>query len=385
MLGAFGFTGELQDGETNLVYLRARWYDPGSGTLTTRDPFAGFPETPYSLHPYQYAYSNPVVWTDARGLCVPGTPGCPKRENPVDTGRQWCMNGVDQTPTDGIDDCAIAQDTTDFWETFWQRVGSNDAQYDRLLRQSTPRAPKISENPLCKINGMEYLCDVLCLEPASTACCGPQVDDWFARDIQAHWSWVQGARIAAPAVGAVGLGTIAAVIGGLRGGPAGAGIGGVVGGAAGTLMGWLGGFALYARGIPHKAYDFPLIDSCGAGTCQGTVTLCRRCLDRSELGNMMYGMMAREWGIPYALTLAAAWQFGGMDTTADEAAIAIGYRAVRIRPPNGQRLCAQIWQWPRTWTHHASDPWTTGGCKPCAAVLPAGTPHTRPAFGDQLP
>ncbi|MCG8350705.1 MAG: hypothetical protein MI924_23290, partial [Chloroflexales bacterium] len=69
---------------------------------------------------------------------------------------------------------------------------------------------------------------------------------------------------------------------------------------------------------------------------------------------MRWFPLAREWGIPYALTLAAAWQFGGMDTTADEAAIVIGYRAVRIRPPNGQRLCAQIWQWPRTWTHHAS-------------------------------
>jgi len=49
----FGFTGEIQS--QGLVYLRARWYDPSSGTFLTKDPFAGFPRHPYSLHPYQYA------------------------------------------------------------------------------------------------------------------------------------------------------------------------------------------------------------------------------------------------------------------------------------------------------------------------------------------
>ena len=65
LLGPFGFTGELHHGDQ--VYLRARWYHPGSGTFPSRDPFAGFPEMPYSLHAYQYAYSNPVVWTDPSG------------------------------------------------------------------------------------------------------------------------------------------------------------------------------------------------------------------------------------------------------------------------------------------------------------------------------
>gem|GEM_PF-3891141 len=69
----FGFTGELHS--AGQVYLRARWYAPGQGTFTSRDPFAGFPEMPYSLHAYQYAYSNPVRWTDPTGenplACVP--------------------------------------------------------------------------------------------------------------------------------------------------------------------------------------------------------------------------------------------------------------------------------------------------------------------------
>ncbi|NJL33335.1 MAG: hypothetical protein HC893_05085, partial [Chloroflexaceae bacterium] len=64
------------------VYLRARWYHPQSGTFTSRDPFGGFAEQPYSLHPYQYAYGNPLRWTDPSGECIPkdvpliGEPDC---------------------------------------------------------------------------------------------------------------------------------------------------------------------------------------------------------------------------------------------------------------------------------------------------------------------
>ena len=62
---SFGFTGELHDGD--LVHLRARWYHPSIGTFTARDPFEGFDTQPYSLHPYQYAYSVPTTWSDPSG------------------------------------------------------------------------------------------------------------------------------------------------------------------------------------------------------------------------------------------------------------------------------------------------------------------------------
>ena len=68
LVAPFGFTGELHHGDQ--VYLRARWYTPGWGTFPSRDPFAGFPEMPYSLHAYQYAYSAPTMWTDPSGECV---------------------------------------------------------------------------------------------------------------------------------------------------------------------------------------------------------------------------------------------------------------------------------------------------------------------------
>jgi RHS repeat-associated protein len=63
----FGFTGELHDSASGMVNLRARWYHTGRGTFTSRDPFSGFAEQPYSLHPYQYGYSNPVFNLDPSG------------------------------------------------------------------------------------------------------------------------------------------------------------------------------------------------------------------------------------------------------------------------------------------------------------------------------
>jgi len=64
----FGFTGELHS--AGQVYLRARWYAPGQGRFVSEDPFAGFAEMPYSLHAYQYGYSNPVTMYDPGGLIV---------------------------------------------------------------------------------------------------------------------------------------------------------------------------------------------------------------------------------------------------------------------------------------------------------------------------
>lgn len=36
----YGFAGEYTDAETGFQYLRARYYDPGSGQFLTRDPLA---------------------------------------------------------------------------------------------------------------------------------------------------------------------------------------------------------------------------------------------------------------------------------------------------------------------------------------------------------
>ena len=83
----FGFTGEIQDPAAGLVNLRARWYSTGRGQFTSVDPFAGMPETPYSLHQYQYGYSDPVLNSDPSGQCSEAGRGDDYCHG--DTGYRW--------------------------------------------------------------------------------------------------------------------------------------------------------------------------------------------------------------------------------------------------------------------------------------------------------
>jgi RHS repeat-associated protein len=64
----FLFTGEEQDPETGLQYLRARWYDPRVGIFLTKDPFPGVAALPRSLHPYMYVFNNPANLVDPAGV-----------------------------------------------------------------------------------------------------------------------------------------------------------------------------------------------------------------------------------------------------------------------------------------------------------------------------
>ncbi len=66
----YGYTGEWWQGEVNLLYLRARWYHPGTGRFLNRDPFPGFAQRPTTLHSYAYAINNPTNATDPSGYQV---------------------------------------------------------------------------------------------------------------------------------------------------------------------------------------------------------------------------------------------------------------------------------------------------------------------------
>ena len=59
----FGYSGQYQDDESGLVYLRARYYDPGTQQFISRDPAVG-----RTGQPYGYANGNPINYTDPAGL-----------------------------------------------------------------------------------------------------------------------------------------------------------------------------------------------------------------------------------------------------------------------------------------------------------------------------
>ena len=61
-----GYRGELALGE--LVWLRARAYDPSTRCFLSVDPMAGLPGDPFSANPYHYAGNDPIRFVDPLGL-----------------------------------------------------------------------------------------------------------------------------------------------------------------------------------------------------------------------------------------------------------------------------------------------------------------------------
>jgi RHS repeat-associated protein len=63
-----GFAGEMWGGEEQLVFLRARYYDPALGRFLSPDPIAGDPLQPQRPNPYVYVRNGPTYRIDPTGL-----------------------------------------------------------------------------------------------------------------------------------------------------------------------------------------------------------------------------------------------------------------------------------------------------------------------------
>lgn len=64
---AFKYTGEIQDEETGLYYLRARYYDPAIGRFVSKDSYEGSVTNPLSLNLYTYVENKPLNNIDPTG------------------------------------------------------------------------------------------------------------------------------------------------------------------------------------------------------------------------------------------------------------------------------------------------------------------------------
>jgi RHS repeat-associated protein len=64
----FRYAGEQYDPNAGFYYLRARYYQPGNGRFTARDPWNGNPMEPRTLHKYVYANSSPTMFRDPSGM-----------------------------------------------------------------------------------------------------------------------------------------------------------------------------------------------------------------------------------------------------------------------------------------------------------------------------
>ena len=80
----YGFTGEQWDAEAALLFLRARYYEPGTGRFVSKDLFSGSTQHPRTLNIYLYTGDNPINHADPTGYqgsevlmqCMEGNPDC---------------------------------------------------------------------------------------------------------------------------------------------------------------------------------------------------------------------------------------------------------------------------------------------------------------------
>ena len=91
----FGYAGEYTD-PSGLVYLRARYYDPATGQLITRDPLVDETRTPYT-----YALDDPINRADPSGLV--GGNGNPGQDPNIPTGEDLSENPSGKVTLDELD------------------------------------------------------------------------------------------------------------------------------------------------------------------------------------------------------------------------------------------------------------------------------------------
>jgi RHS repeat-associated protein len=66
--GDFRFQGQWLESESGFYYMRARDYDSQTGLFLSRDPIDVQAQGVEAFSPYQFAYGNPLVYTDPTGL-----------------------------------------------------------------------------------------------------------------------------------------------------------------------------------------------------------------------------------------------------------------------------------------------------------------------------
>lgn len=62
-----GFTGHVDDVDTGLIYMQARYYDPSNGRFLSCDPVVPSPKNTFSVNRYDYANNNSIRNVDPNG------------------------------------------------------------------------------------------------------------------------------------------------------------------------------------------------------------------------------------------------------------------------------------------------------------------------------
>ncbi|HWX66219.1 MAG TPA: RHS repeat-associated core domain-containing protein [Rhodanobacter sp.] len=63
-----GYTGHVNDPDTGLVYMQARYYDPVVGRFLNTDPVVPSPGNAFNFNRYAYVNNNPIMGIDPTGM-----------------------------------------------------------------------------------------------------------------------------------------------------------------------------------------------------------------------------------------------------------------------------------------------------------------------------
>jgi len=217
----------------------------------------------------------------------------------------------------------------------------------------------------------------------SSRCCGYDVTSWFLRELQIHADFARYNIAAVRDIPMIGFPPV---------------IGPLIGDAVVDTLSIFAGFQFYGRAIPHKWMRFdvpndPYPTPCPSGSqCSRGVTLCNKCIDRSELGNILYGWVGGKLALNQAvLFFGGAVIGGGLKGAAEKATAGIGiYLSAQsdatastdilcqhIAASNGAFEDGSRWDWELANIDQNPD---ISQCTPCRVPLPIYFPHTRPSI-----
>lgn len=92
-----GYTGHMNDPDTGLVYMQARYYDPAVGRFLSTDPVGPSPGNTFNFNRYDYAGNNPVNNIDPNGKECTGSHITDGNGNCASTGTSLAGSGSGAT------------------------------------------------------------------------------------------------------------------------------------------------------------------------------------------------------------------------------------------------------------------------------------------------
>jgi len=150
-----GYTGHVNDPESGLVYMQARYYDPAVGRFVSTDPVGPGVGNVFNFNRFAYANNNPVVNMDPDGRC---------------TGTLLCGNG------EGVG--GVGNVTSGFVDPSEDGGGSSShssAKGTSAAPTGTPESMKqyfVLKDPSSETKAAVAVMDYFGIDHAGVTCCG---------------------------------------------------------------------------------------------------------------------------------------------------------------------------------------------------------------------